>query len=373
AAIERNEILAWQPEMARSELVFRTETRGCRCSLEGSGTLPETFAANFGPAIYDFTIPYRQLAELEQDVTEIVKTRELSKTAFVNYKVSSTVLLPDYKSNPRELAAILATIDSVRNDKDLTVNSVLIHGYASPEGSYALNTRLAAGRTEALRAYVDKHYGFGSKLKTASTPEDWAGLREWVAKSTLTNKAGILKVIDSGITPDEKDAKLKSLYPSDYTILLSTVYPTLRRSDYKIAYTVKTFVEPATIAEKLAKEPGKLSMEEIMLLARTYKEGSKESEDLIMVTADLFPTDPRAQLNAAYVALKHGDYDNARRLLGRSDNSPLADYARGLLALNSQDYTTARPLIERGVDAGIDGSKEALAFLNENSKYTNRK
>lgn len=362
--IQRNERVAWQPGMVNSQLIFRSELRGCRCATKLNETLPDTFTAYFGPKVFDVIIPRRQLAAMEMKVEEIVKTRELSKSAYVNYKVGSSQLLPDYKSNPVELAAIVATIDSVRNDKDLTVNLVNIHGYASPDGPYDLNAKLAAGRTAALREYVDKHYGFGKKLKAESTPEDWAGLRKWVASSVLANKGEILAIIDSSEAPDVKEKTLQSRFPADYAILLEQVFPSLRRSDYKIEYTVRTFTDPSTIAGLMKTDPGKLSMEEIMLLARTYKEGSEEREDLVLTSAELFPTDARAQLNGAFVALSRGNYDQARRLLARSDNSPLADYGRGLLALNSQDYTTAQPLLERAKAAGVEGADQALEFLS---------
>lgn len=366
--LQRNVRLPWQPGMEQCELKFRAETRGCRCSASGSETLPDFLVMDFGPKEFPLIIPRRQLAALEQKVDEVVKTRSLAKSAYVNYKVGSSQLLPDFKSNPVELAAILATIDSVRNDKDLTVDHVEIHGYASPEGSFALNKKLAAGRTDALRAYVDSHYGFGSKLTTASTPEDWAGLRAWVAASVMTNKDAILALIDSDMEPDAKDAALKSRFPADYALLLEQVYPTLRRSDYRIEYTVRTFTEPETIARMLQTDPGKLSMEEIMLLARTYKEGSEEREDLMLKAAELFPTDPRTQLNAAFVALSRGNHDQAGRLLKRSGDSPLADYGRGVLALYAEDYVTAEPLLNSAKSAGVEGAAEALEFLSRKRK-----
>lgn len=40
-------------------------------------------------------------------------------------------------------------IDLVQDDKDLTIKRIVIVGYASPEGSLAMNERLSEGRAKA--------------------------------------------------------------------------------------------------------------------------------------------------------------------------------------------------------------------------------
>lgn len=364
-ALQRSQTVAWQPGMERCELSFRTETRGCRCREEGRGDLDSRLAMDFAPKHFELIIPRAQLAALEKDVKDVVKTRSVSKSAHVNYKVGSTVLLPDFESNPAELAAIVATIDSVRSDKDLTVDGVEIHGYASPEGSYALNTRLAAGRTEALRKYVDARYNFGKLLTTTSTPEDWAGLREWVAASSLHDRDALLRVIDSKLSPDAKDEELQKGFPNNYKILLWEVYPKLRRSDYSIRYTVCNFTKPEVIAEMLRTNPSKLSYEEVMMLARTYKEGSAEREALALKSAELFPTDERAQLQGAFVALGRNDLKSAAKMLEKAGQSPLADYGRGVLEIYRENKAAALPLLRKAAAAKIEGAKEALSFAEE--------
>lgn len=358
------EILPWNDAYTISELTFRSETRGCRCKSDGTpATLPTTLAMDFTPKQFELIVPTDQLQAMEQNVTDVVKNRSLSRKAYVNYRVNSTVLQPDFRSNPLELAKIIATIDSVRGDKDLTVDHVSIHGYASPEGSWSNNARLAEGRTEALRQYVDARYGFGTQLKTGSTPEDWTGLREWVSASALPDKDKILAVIDSDLKPDAKDRKLKNGFPETYKTLLGQAYPLLRRADYRIDYTVRTFTEAATIDQLLQSDPSKLSYEELMLLARSYDEGSDRRSELMMQAAELFPDDERAQLNAAFTALGRGDLEKAEQLLKKSGDTPTADYGRGVLALYKGDKERAEKLLNRAAAAGVTGAKQALKTL----------
>ena len=72
--------------------------------------------------------------------------------------MNRTEIHPDYRRNPEELKKILSTIDAVKNDADSKIISISIKGYASPEGSYSNNIRLAKGRTETLKEYVRKQY-----------------------------------------------------------------------------------------------------------------------------------------------------------------------------------------------------------------------
>lgn len=358
------EIIPWSDAYTQSQLSFRSETRGCRCKADGETvTLPATLAMDFSPKQFELIVPTEQLMAMEQPVAEVVKNRSLSRKAYVNYRVGSTVLLPDFGANPLELAKIIATIDSVSGDKDLTVDHVSIHGFASPEGFYKGNARLAEGRTEALRKYVDTRYGFGPMLQTGSTPEDWSGLREWVAASELSDKEALLKVIDSNLEPDAKDRKLKADFPASYNILLNQAYPLLRRADYRIDYTVRAFTEAATIDQLLQSDPSKLSFEELMLLARSYDEGSDRRSELVMQAAELFPEDERAQLNAAFTALGRGDLQSAERLLTKAGDSEIADYARGVLALYQGNTAEAERLLGKAAAAGVTGARQALKGL----------
>ena len=105
---------------------------------------------------------------------EAVKNRAEEGRAYLDFPVNQTRIYPDYRRNPSELAAIKRTVDVVKNDANTTVTEIDIVGYASPEGRYAANARLAQGRAEALKNYVMSEYGFKADLfKVNSVPEDY--------------------------------------------------------------------------------------------------------------------------------------------------------------------------------------------------------
>ena len=306
-------------------------------------------------------------------VAEAAKTRELSGRAYVDFPVNRTEIQPGYRRNSVELAKIIGTIDSVKNDRDITVTSITIKGFASPEGSYASNARLAQGRTEALKNYVQTlyHFDYGF-IRTDYEPEDWAGLREYVVRSGLMHRDEILAIIDDPyIDPDIKDKRIQARYGDEYRFLLTEVYPGLRHSDYRIEYMIRTFSDPVEIREVLRTAPQKLSLNEIYLAAQGLEPGSDAYNEVFETAVRLFPSEGTANLNAANAAMQRGDLVGAARYLERAGESPEAIYARGVLAALNKDFATGIRLIEQAVAAGIRDDQGILDHLREAARYAN--
>lgn len=298
-----------------------------------------------------------------QPQAERVKSRSLEGSAYIDFHLDKTDIDPGYRRNTVELGKIRATVDSVRNDADITITSVRFKGYASPEGSYAHNRDLAIGRTEALRKYVQGLYRFDEGIVTAEhEPEDWAGLRRDVEHSGLEHRAEILALIDSDLEPDAKERKIKATYPEEYRLLLREYYPGLRHTDYRIAYNIRSYNDPEEIARIMQEQPQKLSLNEFYLVAQQYEPGTDEFTDVFETAVRMFPSDATANLNAANAAMRRGDLDKAARYLDKAGNTPEAAYARGALALRREDYDTARRYLEEAKRLGV---AQAAATLDE--------
>ena len=310
--------------MNGSHIVLRRTVYGC--SSCGTSQIVDNDLASYEEYIY---VPDYIFAEA---VAETVKTRELSGRAYVDFPVNQTVIYPDYRRNTIELLKITGTIDSVKNDKDITVTSLSIKGFASPEGPYDNNVKLAKGRTEALKNYVQQLYKFPAGfIKTSYEAEDWDGLRDWVANSNIDNKYGILRIIDSDLEPDQKNSKIQTTFPVKYRFLLENVYPGLRHSDYKIEYEIKQFTDFAEIAEVIKTAPQKLSLNEMYALAGTYEPGSDAYNEIFEIAVRMYPNDETANINAANSAMMRGDLMAAEKYLAKAGHSDKAEHAREIL------------------------------------------
>lgn len=301
---------------------------------------------------------------------ETVKHRAESGSARLNFVVDKYDIRPDFGNNAAELRKIRQTIDLVKTDKDVELTGIRLHGYASPDGRYAHNAELAANRTNALRNYLRNYYSkLSESLFTAeSTPEDWKGVRDYFAASDLKEKDALLKITDSNRTPDEKDRYFAQYYGDLYrSLLLKTVYPSLRRTDYTVTYNVRNF--NLEEARRIIRErPQKLSLQEMYRVANSYPAGSDEFNEVFDVAVRMFPDDPLANLNAANVALSRGDKVSAARFLAKAGNSAEAQNARGVLALKNEDYQQARRLFRQAADAGLSQAKANLEEMDNHGR-----
>jgi len=294
---------------ARLELVH--EYDGC-CGDSGVEEVEEI--AQYKEKCIEFTPAFRAI-----DPEKTKKIETITGEAIVDFPVNGTTLNEKYHNNVDELAKITNSIDQVKAAKEAEIQSVLITGTASPEGKYAVNERLAAGRTQAVYNYVVGKYDFPAGLiKSQSVPENWAGLRNYVAGSNLKNKAGILSIIDEGLDADAKEAKIRNTYSADWNSIRNNCLPYLRTTTYAI----------------------------------TFK------------TTDYEATETKVDL--AYAEMEKGDYEKAAEYLSTADDGPEAEYARGTLAGLVEDWKSATFHFKKALDAGME---EARPYYEEVSRY----
>lgn len=153
--------------------------------------------------------------------------------AFIDFPVNKTVIYPQYRKNPMELARIDSTLEMIGT---ANISRITLHGYASPESPYAHNSYLAKERTQALKQYIiDKYHLDESVFAIDYTPEDWEGLIRFAEACDWSEKARILEIARSGAQPDEKERLLKRL-PAAYLRISREWFPALRHTDYTIEF-----------------------------------------------------------------------------------------------------------------------------------------
>lgn len=302
-----------------------------------------------------------------------IKVRAEKGSAYLDFPVNKTTIYPEYRRNPYELAEINRTINVVKENTDTEITGISLHGYASPEGSYSNNTRLAIGRSEALKKYIMDKYGLKADMFTIeSTPEDWGNLRVYVEKSDIAIKDQILELIDSDMKDlDAKENRLKALDMKTYQALLRDCYPGLRHTDYVIHYTVRPYnLEEAKALLKT--RPQLLSLEEMYLVAQTYEEGSEEYNEVFDIAVRMYPQDPIANINAAAMELKRGNVDQALRYLERSDvASAAAQNNKGVYHMLKGDLTEAEACFSKAKELGaadVDVNLEELRKKRDDNR-----
>lgn len=347
--------------MRGSKVAIREGLCGCG-KLRGENEKP---FANFGHNIYE---PHYVWSFIEPD-PEPVKVRNESHTAYINFWVDKYEILENYKNNAVELAGIIESITKVDDDDDLTITSITIEGWASPEATEQHNKVLSNNRANSLANYVSRKTGIKRDLIEAiGCGEDWVGLRKLVdATPGLLYRDKVYNIIDSDLTLDQKDYKLSQLKPSDiYKRLMNEMYPKLRRNDYKIIYEIRNF--DLEEARRLINEhPKKLSVDEMYKVAGSYERGSREYNDVLEIAVRLYPEVVAAAVNAANLALQEGDVDYALDILERSNQADARiQAAEGYLYILKGDYDKALGLLRK---AAAEGNEDAQHNLTELERY----
>ncbi len=259
-------------------------------------------------------------------------------------------------------------LEKINNDREgLNLKDVEVSAYASPDGGYDLNDKLAAQRQKATEQYVQQQL---KKVKLADaavdakyTAEDWDGFQELVKASNIQDKDVILRVLSMYKDPQEREQQIKNI-SSAFRELADGILPQLRRSRMIINYeTVGRSDEQ--IQQQLKADPTKLNVEEL-LYAATLTEDNNSKEDIYKLTTEVYPNDARAYNNIATIEFAKGNLDAAKKYVEQaqkvSAQLPEAAANLGMLALANGDLQAAENYISQAT--GANGLSEILGNLN---------
>lgn len=343
--------IPYESWMAGGRVLVYREMEGCagsRWSL--SPIVAARIAAPVRPQL-SFLIP-------EEDT---LKRRSERLTAVVHFPQGRSVLLRGFGDNRRQLARIDSLTARLTGSDSLRVDSIFLKGYASPEDTYAFNTRLSANRARSIRNYLCDKFGLSASVFTlANVPEDWDSLRRWVVVSDLPARDDVLAVIDTIADPDARDAAIRRIDGGrTYSKLLREVYPQLRRVDYRIGYTLPEY-SLAESREVILTHPEWLSVGELCRLAASYPLASPERAYVCAVAIEYYPDDACACNNMAMLALCRGDVETARACLSRCADDVRVQNNLGVLCLVEGDEERAGYCF---AVAAENGSPEAIYNL----------
>ena len=351
--------VAYEQWMKSANVVIKEGSAGCSDLIAlGDSKLQRILHEAYNP---------KYLLAFVEPKPEPVKVRDESHSAYINFKVDKFDILEDYKTNAKELASIIGSIERVEHDRDLTITSIRIEGWASPEATQAHNKRLSTNRANSLADYVAAKTDIErSHIEAEGMGEDWAGLRELVAaEKSLKSQAEVLAIIDNkSLTEDQKDNRLKAMVPAAiYERLMNEMYPKLRRNDYRIIYNVRNF-NTEEARKLIDSDPRKLSLGEMYKVAGSYAKGSADYNHIMEVAAKTYPTEVAAAVNAAGVMLGKGDANGAMAVLSKSDQSDVnVQVAMGYAYAKAGNADKAREWWQKAADKGSADAKHNLAEL----------
>ena len=241
--------IPWQPWMAQSDIVVRyDEVDGCDDIVRSH--------------VQTFRIPSQLSAASASSGSGFVATasfqsysdriRHHNGTANIDFLVNQSDIDPDFHDNRAELAKIREAIEKVNSDTTVIMHHISLFGYTSPDGPYDFNTKISYERTLSLRRYIAEEWGINDSLISVSyESEDWKGVRRYVEASGFDGKEGLLAIIDGTADPDARLQQIQTKYPSAYKVMADSLFPRLRRTDYRIDY-IERYSESIMVSDETA-------------------------------------------------------------------------------------------------------------------------
>ena len=343
--------------MYDGRLEVREAVTGCAECDEGRET------STVDPLVLPRFIP-NYVTALREPAPEPVKRRDEVRSARLQYRQDSYTTDPKFKDNANVLSEVQASIDAVKENKDLTITGIYVTGYASPEGTVAYNLKLSERRAKTFTDYVKKQNPNldASLWHVDWKGEDWAGLREEVQKHPRLLKIDEVLAIIDGCEGDQDacEEKIKALVPPTiYQRLLNEMYGPLRRNDYRIEYNVRNFnLEEAR--QLIRTNPKLLSQNEMYQVAGSYAKDSKEYREAMEIAARTYPDDPVALGNAAATCLAAKDARGAIALLEGKKLDAAAMNTLGVAYAEVGEYQKAKSTLEEAAKEGNADAKENL-------------
>ena len=276
----------------------------------------------------------------EANIKFLIQQAELRKSELTNGSV-------------QEFVSLLKRISADR--QGLNLNNVEVSAYASPDGGFQLNEKLANKRQQNTESYVKqqmKQAKLDEQVEANYTAQDWEGFQQLVAASNIQDKDVILRVLSMYQDPEEREQQIKNM-SAGFRELADGILPELRRARLTINYeTVGR--DDQQIKDQLKADASQLSVEEL-LYAATLTDDDAEKENIYKTTTQLWDKDARAFNNLATLAWKQGDYDEAQQYLYKAlavdPACAEANANLGMLALRQGDITQAESYISKATNA----------------------
>jgi tetratricopeptide (TPR) repeat protein len=251
---------------------------------------------------------------------------------------------------------------------------VEVSAYASPDGGFKLNDKLAEQREKNTTDYLAKEFkkdDVYTEINARYTAQDWDGFQKLVQASSLQDKDIVLRVLSMYPDPETREREIKNISVV-YSDLAETILPKLRRSRLMANVEVigKTDEELKNIA--LGSDYGDLTVEELLYAANL---DGVSKEKIYSYITQKYPNDyrgwnnlgayyyqngqnsraiqafnkaseissraPEANMNLALVSLADGNTAKAEQLLGNSSGASTLGETMGLMYIQKGDYNRA--------------------------------
>ncbi len=278
------------------------------------------------------------------------------------------------ETESQQIADFNAALANAQGNDRLDIQEVNIKSYASPDGKYDFNEKLAQKREDNTRKYLDKSFKsnkikeFG-ELTADFTAEDWEGFQELVSASNIQDKDLILSVLSMYSDPEQREKEIRNL-SSVFEQLADEILPQLRRSRLTASINVIGKSDDEIVAAYNS-DPASLTVEELLYCGTLTDDNAKRIEIYTACTRQ-YPNDYRGYNNLGMCQFIAGDYSAAKGNFNKAANlapdSKETTMNQALCDIIDGNYDSANQKL--GNAGGVEGLNEALGvYYMERGDY----
>lgn len=284
------------------------------------------------------------------------RVRDQRQAAQIKFLINQANLRKsELKNNSvKEFVELLKKINA---DKEgLNIKNVEVLAYASPDGGFDFNDKLASKRQDVSVDYAKKQLKNAkveSDVTGKYTAQDWEGFQQLVQASDIQDKDVILRVLSMYQDPEEREQQIRNM-SAGFRELADGILPELRRSRLIINYeTIGRSDEQ--IKEQYKADATKLSVDELLYSA-TLEDNVDAQEAIYKKAIEVYPNDYRAYNNVAAIEFAKGNDAEAKNYLAKAQsingNAAETNANLGLMALKNGNVSEAENYIAKANGAG---------------------
>ena len=274
-----------------------------------------------------------------------VQTIEPDEPGADSYEVRGTIALDDSrrigslgakKFNSAVAEVLLHQLNDMLQVPGTTVTHLTLSGFGVPVGNFLANESRSSARAIELKTYLLTVEGLPTGgIDVFWVTEDWNGILDAISVSDYRLKQAAIDIIRNVDIAEGREEQVMMLDGGRlYERLRQNVFPTLHRIEYV-----------ATLSRAGAFSPDEslhsVRLVDMYLTAQGFEKGSADYNDLLDLSARLYPGNAVACVNGAAVALMQGDLDKAASLLAGFETDPRAFCNYGVLHLLKGDKDKA--------------------------------
>ncbi len=296
---------------------------------------------------------------LEDD--KIVRSENKSFESKINFDRAKSVVKPN-ELKDKDILDMIDWFKKAQANPKITINSIEIKGYASPDGEESKNDMLSADRSreartaiisimkkEKLTAYTDT-----SKYITSKFGEDFEGFKSQLALTTTIAEADknlFIRVLEMSKDPKQRETEMINLGKS-YQQLEKDVFPAIRRTIITVNYTLAGLTDEELKAASVS-NPESLGVEELLFVAGLTNDVNEKAR-IYEIAAKNYSADYRTHNNFGAVRFLQNKIPDAKISLEKAnqvkDNANTKNNLAGIAILEG-DRSASRKLINQAKGA----------------------